>query len=509
VPEQTKFTLDESQIPDAWYNVVPSLPSPPPPPLDPGTLQPMALDDLAPLFPMELIRQGNTGEGYIDIPGPVMDAYRLWRPTPLFRARRLEELLSTPARIYYKYEGSSPSGGHEGNTAIPQAYYHSIEGTMRLTTETGGGQWGSSLAFAAARYGMECEIWMARAAYDQKPDRRTLMQTWGATVHPSPSRATQAGVKVLADHPDSPGSRGIAMSEAVEAAEGSAGTRYVPGSVLNHVLLHNTVIGQEAMRQLELAGEDGGPDLIVGCAGSGSSLSGLFFPFLKEKLEGRTNLVIRAVETAASPSYTRGSYSYDFGDTAGLTPLVKMHTLGHNFMPAPVQAGELRYHGTAPLMSHMYDLGLFETVAKTQVESFTAAVTFARAEGIVPAPEPALAIASVIEEAERCAKRGKEKVILLAVCGHGHFDMNGYELHLAGELKDHEVPQDNIDASLGCLPVVSLSGSRGSARPGQGRPGRQVTHRQRPRRRATDEARLSRAPAVMDRSMHASVTDWP
>jgi tryptophan synthase beta chain len=454
VPEQTRFTLDESQIPSAWYNIIPSLPAPPPPALDPGTLQPIALDDLAPLFPMELIRQGNTGDGYVDIPGPVMDAYRLWRPTPLYRARRLEKLLSTPARIYYKYEGASPSGGHDGNTAVPQAYYYSVEGTTRLTTETGGGQWGSSLAFASARYGMDCEIWMPHASYDQKPQRRTLMQTWGATVHSSPSRATQAGIKMLADRPESPGSRGLAMSEAVEAAAGRAGTRYVPGAVLNHVLLHHTVIGQEAMKQLELAGEEASPDLIIGCAGGGTSLSGLFFPFLKEKLEGRGNPVIRAVEQSSTPSYTRGSYAYDFGDTAGLTPLLKMHTLGHNFMPAPVHAGELRYHGTAPLLSHIYELGLFETITKTQRESFAAAVTFVQAEGILPAPEPAFALASLIEEARRCAETGEEKVILTAVCGHGHFDMDGYNSHLAGELEDHDVSQERIDNSLGCLPVV-------------------------------------------------------
>jgi tryptophan synthase beta chain len=454
VPEQTKFTLDESQIPTAWYNIIPSLPAPPPPPLDPGTLQPIALDDLAPLFPMELIRQGHATESYVDIPGPVMDVYRLWRPTPLLRARRLEKLLSTPARIYYKYEGSSASGGHDENTAVPQAYYHSFEGTTRLTAETGGGQWGSALAWASARYGMDCEIWMARASYDQKPQREILMRTWGATVHASPSRATQAGIKTLADHPDSPGSRGLAMSEAVEAAAGRAGTRYVPGLAVNHVLLHHTVIGQEAIKQLELAGEEAGPDLIIGCAGAGTSLSGLFLPFLKEKLEGRMNPLIRAVEASATPSYTRGSYSYDFGDVAGLTPLSKMHTLGHNFMPAPVHAGELRYHGTAPLLSHIYDLGLFEAVAKTQHESFAAAVMFAQAEGILPAPEPALALASVIEEARRCAETGEEKVILAAVCGHGHFDMAGYQAHLAGELEDQELPQERIDSSLCCLPVA-------------------------------------------------------
>ncbi len=453
--ERTKFTLDESQIPAAWYNIIPSLPAPPPPQLNPGTLQPVGLDDLAPLFPMELIRQGNTLDSYVDIPGAVMDIYRLWRPTPMFRARRLEKLLNTPARIYYKYEGDSPSGSHKANTAVPQAYYNSVEGTKRLTTETGAGQWGSSLAFACTQYGIDTEIWMVRASYDQKPDRRTLMQIWGATVHPSPSRATQAGLKALGDQPDSPGSTGLAMSEAVEAAAGSAETRYGPGSILNHVLLHQTVTGLEALKQFELAGEEGGPDLIVGCAGSGSNLAGLFFPFLKEKLEGRMNPVIRAVEPAACPSFTRGSYSYDFADTAGFAPLLKMHTLGHNFVPDPVQAGGLRYHGTAPLLSHMYDLGLFEAVAKHQSECLTAAVTFARAEGILPAPEPSHAIASVIEEAKRCAETGEEKVILFSLCGHGHFDMLAYHLYLSGELEDYELPQERIDRSLDCLPVVA------------------------------------------------------
>jgi tryptophan synthase beta chain len=454
VSERTKFILDESQIPTAWYNVTPSLSAPPPPPLHPGTLQPVGPDDLAPLFPMELIKQEVTADSYVDIPGAVIDVYKLWRPTPLFRARRLEKLLNTPARIYYKYEGVSPAGSHKPNTAVPQAYYNSIEGTKRLTTETGAGQWGSALAFACAQYGIDAEIWMVRASYDQKPHRRTLMQTWGATVHPSPSRATQAGLKVLADDPDSPGSLGIAISEAVEAAGGSAQTRYALGSVLNHVLLHQTVIGQEAVKQFELAGEEDGPDLIVGCTGGGSNFAGLFFPFLAEKLEGRMNPVIRAVEPSACPSFTRGSYAYDFGDTAGFTPLLKMHTLGHGFIPDPVHAGGLRYHGMSPLLSHMYELGLFEAVAKPQRECFAAAVMFARAEGILPAPEPTHAIAAVIEEAKRCAESGEEKVILTALCGHGHFDMVAYERYLSGEMEDFELPQDRIDSALEGLPAV-------------------------------------------------------
>jgi tryptophan synthase beta chain len=454
VTDRTKIILDESEIPRQWYNVVSDLPSPPPPPLHPGTLQPVGPADLAPLFPMELIRQEVTGDSYVAIPDDVIDVYRLWRPTPLFRAHRLEKLLNTPARIYYKYEGVSPAGSHKPNTAVPQAYYNSIEGTKRLTTETGAGQWGSALAFACAQYGIDAEIWMVRASYDQKPHRRTLMETWGATVHASPSRATSAGAKILAETPDSPGSLGIAISEAVEAAGGSADTRYALGSVLNHVLLHQTVIGEEAIKQFALAGERM-PDLIVGCTGGGSNFGGLFLPFLRAPLAGRANPVIRAVEPAACPSFTRGVYAYDFGDTAGFTPLLKMHTLGHDFIPDPVHAGGLRYHGMSPLLSHMYELGLFEAVSKQQRECFSAAVAFARAEGILPAPEPSHAIAAVIEEAKRCAESGEEKVLLTALCGHGHFDMTAYERYLSGEMQDFDLPQERIDAAVAGLPQVS------------------------------------------------------
>ncbi|MBV9444907.1 MAG: TrpB-like pyridoxal phosphate-dependent enzyme [Streptosporangiaceae bacterium] len=449
----TKITLDESEIPRRWYNVVPDLPSPPPPPLHPGTLAPVGPEDLAPLFPMELIRQEVTGESYVAIPDDVIDVYRLWRPTPLYRAHRLEKALNTPARIYYKYEGVSPAGSHKPNTAVPQAYYNAAEGTKRLTTETGAGQWGSALAFACAQYGLGCEVWMVRASYDQKPHRRTLMETWGAVVHASPSRATNAGAKVLAGYPDSPGSLGIAISEAVEAAAGGADTRYALGSVLNHVLMHQTVIGEEALKQFAAADERP-PDLIVGCTGGGSNFAGLFLPFLREKLADRANPVIRAVEPAACPSFTRGRYAYDFGDTAGLTPLLKMHTLGHDFIPDPVHAGGLRYHGMSPLLSHMYELGLFEAVAKQQRECFGAAVTFARAEGILPAPEPSHAIAAVIEEAKRCAESGEQKVLLTALCGHGHFDMSAYERYLSGEMEDFELPQDRIDTAVAGLPQV-------------------------------------------------------
>ena len=451
---RTKILLDESEIPQQWYNIVPDLPSPPPPPLHPGTLQPVGPEDLAPLFPMALIAQEVTADPRVAIPEEVLDVYRLWRPTPLYRAWRLEKALNTPARIYYKYEGVSPAGSHKPNTAVPQAYYNAAEGTRRLTTETGAGQWGSALAFASAQFGLDCEVWMVRASYDQKPYRHTLMQTWGATVHPSPSKETGAGAKVLADDPDSPGSLGIAISEAVEAEGGSPDTRYALGSVLNHVLLHQTVIGEEAIKQFQAAGE-AGPDLIVGCTGGGSNFAGLVFPFLREKLAGRIDPVIRAVEPAACPSFTRGRYAYDFGDTAGFTPLLKMHTLGHDFLPDPIHAGGLRYHGMSPLLSHIYELGLFEAVAKPQRECFAARVTFARSEGIVPAPEPAHALASVIEEARRCAETGEEKVILTALCGHGHFDMSAYQRYLSGEMDDFELAQDRIDAALNALPALA------------------------------------------------------
>ena len=450
--ERTKIILDESEIPRQWYNVIPDLPTPPPPPLHPGALQPVGPEDLAPLFPMELILQEVATDSYIDIPADVLDVYRLWRPTPLYRAHRLEKALNTPARIYYKYEGVSPAGSHKPNTAVPQAYYNAAEGTKRLTTETGAGQWGSALAFATAQYGIDCEVWMVRASYDQKPYRRTMMETWGATVHASPSRTTKAGADILAAHPDSPGSLGIAISEAVEAAGGSADTRYALGSVLNHVLMHQTVIGEEALKQFAAAGESM-PDLIVGCTGGGSNFAGLVLPFLREKLAGRANPVFRAVEPTACPSFTRGVYAYDFGDTAGFTPLLKMHTLGHEFIPDPVHAGGLRYHGMSPLLSHMYELGLFEAVAKPQSECFAAGLRFARAEGIVPAPEPAHALASCIEEALRCKETGEEKVILTALCGHGLLDLQAYGDFLSGELRDFELPEKAVEAALAGLPA--------------------------------------------------------
>jgi tryptophan synthase beta chain len=448
---QVKYVLQESEMPRQWYNVIPDLPAPPPPPLHPGTGQPVGPDDLAPLFPAALIGQEVSGERHIAIPDEVLDVYRLWRPTPLYRARRLERDLGTPAKIYYKYEGGSPAGSHKPNTAVPQAYYNAAEGVTKLTTETGAGQWGSALAFAAAQFGLDLEVWMVRASYDQKPYRRMLMETYGATVHPSPSPLTNAGRGVLAEYPDSTGSLGIAISEAVEVAAGDPAARYALGSVLNHVLMHQTVIGEEAIAQLAQAGDT--PDVIVGCTGGGSNFGGLAFPFLREKLAGRINPVIRAVEPAACPSFTRGVYAYDFGDTAGLTPLLKMHTLGHAFIPDPIHAGGLRYHGMSPLLSHIYELGLIEAVAKPQSECFAAGLRFARTEGIVPAPEPTHAVAACIEEALRCKETGEEKVILTALCGHGLLDLPAYANYLSGEMRDLALSDADVEAALAGLPT--------------------------------------------------------
>jgi tryptophan synthase beta chain len=448
---QVKYVLQESEMPQQWYNIVPDLPAPPPPPLHPGTGQPVGPDDLAPLFPMALIAQEVSGEQHITIPDDVLDVYRLWRPTPLFRARRLERDLGTPARIYYKYEGGSPAGSHKPNTAVPQAYYNAAEGVTRLTTETGAGQWGSALSFAAALFGLQLQVWMVRASYDQKPYRKMLMQTYGATVHPSPSEVTNSGRAVLAKHPDSTGSLGIAISEAVEAAAADPDARYALGSVLNHVLMHQTIIGEEALKQLAQAGDT--PDVIVGCTGGGSNFGGLAFPFLREKLAGRMNPVIRAVEPAACPSFTRGIYAYDFGDTAGLTPLLKMHTLGHEFIPDPIHAGGLRYHGMSPLLSHIYELGLIEAEAKPQSECFAAGLRFARTEGIVPAPEPTHAVAACIEEALRCKETGEQKVILTALCGHGLLDLPAYDNYLSGELRDLALSDAAVEEALAGLPA--------------------------------------------------------
>ena len=449
----TKVTLDESEIPQQWYNIIPDLPAPPPPPLHPRTHEPIGPDDLAPLFPMELIGQEVSQERYIDIPGEVLDIYRLWRPTPLFRARRLEKLLDTPAKIFYKYEGTSPAGSHKPNTAVPQAYYNSKQGVKKLTTETGAGQWGAALAFACALFGLDCEVLQVRASYDQKPDRKTMMRVWGATVHPSPSELTEAGRQILALDPDSPGSLGIAISEAVMRAAPDPDAKYALGSVLNHVLMHQTVIGEEALKQMEKVGEM--PDLLVGCTGGGSNFGGLSFPFLREKLAGKMNPTIRCVEPASCTSLTKGEYRYDFGDTIGMTPLVKMHTLGHDFIPDPIHAGGLRYHGMAPLVSHIYELGLVEAEAIHQTECFDGAIKFARTEGIVPAPEPTHAIASMIREAIRCRESGEKKTILTALCGHGHFDLRSYETYLDGALTDYEYPADKVAAAMERVPVVA------------------------------------------------------
>jgi tryptophan synthase beta chain len=443
---QHKITLDESELPTRWYNVLHDLPTPPPPVLHPGTGQPVAPDDLAPLFPMELILQEVSGEQHVDIPEEVLDVLRLWRPSPLYRAHKLEAALGTPARIYYKYEGVSPAGSHKPNTAVPQAYYNAKAGIRRLTTETGAGQWGTALAFACAQYGLECEIWQVRASYDQKPYRKIMMETFGGIVHPSPSDLTAAGRAVLAEHPESSGSLGIAISEAVEVAAQNADTNYSLGSVLNHVLMHQTIIGEEALRQLAKVGET--PDLLVGCTGGGSNFGGLMFPFLREKWAGRISPTIRAVEPTACPSLTQGVYAYDFGDTAGMTPLIKMHTLGHDFVPDPIHAGGLRYHGMSPLISHLYETGEIEAVAKPQSECFAAGVLFARTEGIVSAPEPTHALAAAVEEARRCAETGEEKVILTALCGHGHLDLAAYDSYLSGRIVDHEWGDADTQAAL-------------------------------------------------------------
>jgi tryptophan synthase beta chain len=448
----TKIMLDEGEMPRRWYNLVADLPSAPPPVLHPGTLQPVGPQDLAPLFPMALIEQEVTQERYVDIPEEVLEVYRLWRPSPLFRAHRLEKALGTPAKIFYKYEGVSPAGSHKPNTAVPQAYYNAAAGIRRLTTETGAGQWGTALAFAGAQFGLDVEIWQVRASYDQKPYRKMMIETFGGRIHPSPSDLTDAGRRVLAAAPGSPGSLGIAISEAVEVAAGRPDTNYALGSVLNHVLLHQTIIGEEALLQLAKVGV--APDVIVGCTGGGSNFAGLAFPFLREKLAGRMAPVIRAVEPAACPSLTKGVYAYDFGDTAGMTPLMKMHTLGHDFIPDPIHAGGLRYHGMAPLISHVYELGLIEAVAKTQRECFEAGVRFARTEGIIPAPEPTHALAACVEEALRCKETGEEKVILTALCGHGHLDLPAYGRFLAGEMVDRELSAEAVADAVARLPKV-------------------------------------------------------
>ncbi len=447
-----KIILDEDEMPTTWYNVIADLPTPPPPPLHPGTHEPVGPDALEPLFPMDLILQEVTAERYVDIPGGVLDVYRQWRPSPLYRAHGLERALGTPARIYYKWEGVSPAGSHKTNTSVPQAYYNAKAGVRKITTETGAGQWGTALAYAGALYGIDVEIWQVGASYDQKPYRRTMMETFGGRVHRSPSELTAAGRAILDSDGSHPGSLGLAISEAVEVAATHPDTKYALGSVLNHVLLHQTIIGEEALLQFAKIGE--APDVIVGCTGGGSNFAGLSFPFLREKLAGRMDPVIRAVEPASCPSLTRGVYAYDFGDIAGMTPLLKMHTLGHEFIPDPIHAGGLRYHGMAPLISHVYELGLMEALALPQTECFAAAIQFARTEGIVPAPEPTHALAAAIREALACKETGEEKVILTALCGHGHFDMAAYDAYLRGEMVDEEVTDLRLAPALAGIPAI-------------------------------------------------------
>ena len=451
--DSVKYVLEESRIPKHWYNLVADLPSPPPPVLHPGTLQPLGPDDLAPLFPMALIQQEVATEREIEIPGPVRDVYRQWRPTPLFRARRLEKELDTPARIYYKYEGVSPAGSHKPNTAVAQAFYNREAGIRKLTTETGAGQWGSSLAFAGSLFGIEVDIFMVRVSYNQKPYRRALMETYGARCVASPSNETASGRAILDRRADHPGSLGIAISEAVECAAQRPDTNYALGSVLNHVLLHQTVIGLEAMAQLEMA--DDYPDVVVGCTGGGSNFAGIVFPFLGEQLRGGRRVRVVAIEPAACPSLTRGRYAYDFGDTAHLTPLTKMHTLGSTFTPPGFHAGGLRYHGMAPLVSMVMDLGLIEARAYPQIACFEAGVQFARTEGILPAPEANHAVRGVIDEALRCKEEGVSRSLLVNLCGHGHFDMQAYMDYFAGKLTDQQYDESELAMALAGLPSVA------------------------------------------------------
>jgi len=451
--ERTKFTLDESRIPTQWYNIQADLPQPLPPVLHPGTGKPIGPQDLAPLFPMELIKQEVSTQRWIDIPDEVRDIYRLWRPTNLFRAYRLEKALDTPAKIFYKYEGTSPPGSHKPNTAVAQVYYNKKEGINRIATETGAGQWGSALAFAGACFGVEIKVYMVAVSYHQKPYRRVMMQTWGAKCVPSPSRDTKVGREILARDPDCPGSLGIAISEAVEDAATRDDTHYSLGSVLNHVLLHQTVVGLEAKEQMEMAGVY--PDIIVGCIGGGSNFAGMFLPFIKDKIDGtKPDLRIINVEPESCPTVTRGLYAYDFGDEAKLTPLIKMYTLGHGFIPPPVHAGGLRYHGMAPIICHLHRLGLVEARAVHQIATFKAGVTFARAEGIISAPETNHCIKVAIDEALKCRESGESKIILIAHSGHGHVDMAAYDAYFSGKLEDYEYPEAKIKEALADLPKV-------------------------------------------------------
>jgi len=430
----THFTLKQSDIPTKWYNIMADLPEPLPPPLHPGTKKPVTLEDMVAIFPENLVRQEMCPDRYVEIPEPVREIYALWRPTPLLRAVRLEKALQTPAHIYYKYEGASPAGSHKPNTAVAQAYYNKEAGTKRLATETGAGQWGSSLALSCKLFGIECVVYMVKVSYNQKPYRKMLMHTWGATVHSSPTKHTDIGRKILDKDPECPGSLGIAISEAIEDTVKHPGTKYSLGSVLNHVCMHQTVIGQECILQMEQSGE--APDVVIGCAGGGSNFAGIAFPFVQQKLAKKSSPRIMAVEPAACPSLTKGELRYDFGDTAGMTPLLMMFTLGHEFVPPSIHAGGLRYHGMAPLVSHLKKLGMIEAVAVPQTNVFKAGVLFAQTEGIVPAPETSHAIAAVVDEAVKAREEGKKKVILFNMSGHGLLDLASYDAYMAGHLKD-------------------------------------------------------------------------
>jgi tryptophan synthase beta chain len=429
---ERKILLDENEMPDKWYNILPDLPEPLPPPLHPATKEPLKAEDLKPIFPMELIKQEMSGEKFIRIPREIMDIYRLWRPTPLIRAERLEKYLKTPAKIYYKYEGVSPPGSHKPNTAVAQAYYNMKEGVERLTTETGAGQWGSALCFATSLFDMKCTVYMVKVSYTQKPYRRIMMETWGGEVIPSPSNRTESGRRILENDPDSPGSLGIAISEAVEDAVKNEDTKYSLGSVLNHVLLHQTIIGLETKKQLEKVDEK--PDVIIGCVGGGSNFSGLAYPFVKDSMNGGIRII--AVEPSACPTLTKGEYTYDYGDTVGLTPLIKMYTLGHDFVPPPIHAGGLRYHGDAPTLSLLVAKRVIEAVAVKQIPTFEAGMIFARTEGIVPAPESNHAIRVAIDEALRAKENGEERVIVFGLSGHGYFDLSAYDSYINGKLND-------------------------------------------------------------------------
>ena len=450
-----KIVLTEDEIPRNWYNIVADMPNKPLPPLHPGTKEPIGPEMLAPLFPMELIKQEVTSEKYVEIPDEVREIYKIWRPTPMFRATGLEKALDTPAKIYYKYEGVSPAGSHKPNTAVPQAYYNKMEGVKRITTETGAGQWGSALSFACSLFGIECEVYMVKVSYEGKPYRKIMMNAWGGKVYPSPSTRTEAGRQILAKDPNSPGSLGIAISEAVECAAIDENTKYALGSVLNHVLMHQTIIGEESILQLEKVGDF--PDIVVAPFGGGSNFAGIAFPFLRYNLEGKGNVRCIAAEPASCPKLTRGVFRYDLGDTVGMTPLLPMYTLGHNFVPAPIHAGGLRYHGAGAIVSQLLNDKLIEASALKQLECFEAGILFSRTEGIIPAPEATHAIAQVIREANQAKLEGKEKVILFNLCGHGHFDMASYEQYLAGNLVEHEVTQEEILASLAELDTPEIA----------------------------------------------------